>query len=349
MTADKRLRIGIVGAGGNTRKLHIPNLQAIAGVEVVSVANRTRASGERAAAELGIATVYDDWRALVAAPDTDAIVIGTWPYLHCPVTLAAIAAGKHVLTEARMALNADEARQMLAASRARPDLTCMVVPAPFTFPIDRTVIARIADGFVGDLIGVQVNASMSNFADFGGALSWRQDRDLSGSNVMNMGIWYECAMRWAGEATRVMARGRTVVHERKDTQTGQMRPVTVPDHLEVIADMTSGAIARFTMSAVSGLAPSQQLWIYGTEGTLHYDAGAKTLSGGGRGDKALTPIDIPDGRRDVWRVEEEFVNAVRGREPVRRTTFADGVRYMDFTDAVDRSVATGEAVLLPSA
>ena len=45
-----------------------------------------------------------------------------------------------------------------------------------------------------------------------------------------------------------------------------------------------------------------------------------------------------------WRVEEEFVNAIRGKEKVSRTTFEDGVRYMEFTEAVWKSAASGQAV-----
>ena len=77
------IKVGIVGAGNNTRVRHIPGLQAIAGVEIVSVCNRSRESSRRVAEAFHIPQVYDDWRELVAADDTNAIVIGTWPYLHC--------------------------------------------------------------------------------------------------------------------------------------------------------------------------------------------------------------------------------------------------------------------------
>ena len=77
------IRVGVVGAGANTVARHIPGLRAIEGVEIVSVCNRSRASSERAAQQLGIPTVYDSWSELVATPDTNAIVIGTWPYLWC--------------------------------------------------------------------------------------------------------------------------------------------------------------------------------------------------------------------------------------------------------------------------
>ena len=86
-------------------------------------------------------------------------MIGTWPYLHCPVTLAALAAGKHVLTEARMAMNAAEAHRMLAAARAHPELTCMVVPSPFTFAIDAAIAQRVTDGYLGELIAVDIRRS----------------------------------------------------------------------------------------------------------------------------------------------------------------------------------------------
>jgi predicted dehydrogenase len=71
---------------------------------------------------------------------------------------------------------------------------------------------------------------------------------------------------------------------------------------------------------------------------------ARRLSGGRRGDTEPREIPIPAEHRIGWRVEEEFVNAIRGRETVRRTTFEDGVRYMEFTDAVARSAASGQAV-----
>ena len=116
------IRIGIVGAGANTVAKHIPGLQGIDGCQIVSVCNRSHESSERVARQFGIPTIYDSWQELVAAPDTDAIVIGTWPYLHCPITLAALQAGKHVLTEARMSMNAAEAHQMRDAAQKHPKL-----------------------------------------------------------------------------------------------------------------------------------------------------------------------------------------------------------------------------------
>src|SRR5437762_14198764 len=97
------LRIGLIGAGANTRLRHIPGLRAVADVEIVAVCNRRPESTAAAAAEFGIPRTFERWQDLVADPAIDAIVIGTWPYLHGEITLAALDAGKHVLTEARMA------------------------------------------------------------------------------------------------------------------------------------------------------------------------------------------------------------------------------------------------------
>lgn len=73
------LRIGIIGAGGNTRLMHLPGFQKIDGVEVTAVCNRTRESGQKVASEFGIPTVCNEWRELVARDDVDAICVGTWP------------------------------------------------------------------------------------------------------------------------------------------------------------------------------------------------------------------------------------------------------------------------------
>src|SRR5205823_872460 len=104
----------------------------------------------------GIPRTFEHWQDLVADPDVDAIVIGTWPYLHCPITLAALAAGKHVLTEARLSMNADEAHRMLAAAQAHPELVTQVVPSPFGLKGDQVMRELIQGGYLGELREVQV-------------------------------------------------------------------------------------------------------------------------------------------------------------------------------------------------
>lgn len=344
--SGEAIRIGIVGAGGNTRAKHIPGLQAIPGVQLVSVANRTVESAERVAKEFNIPKVYANWMDLVDDDDTDAVVIGTWPNLHALVTLEALECNKHVLCEARMAMNAGEAHMMLESARRRPHLVAQVVPAPFTLPVDRAIQGRVADGFLGDLLAVEMRICQGGFVDRTSPLHWRQDADLSGFNALSLGIWYESLMRWVGPASRVMAMTKVTVPMRKDAE-GRPRAVTVPDHIDALAQLAIGAAVHIRISAVAGLAPSNEVWLFGSEGTLRLDVPTLKLYGGRRADPALKEIDIPADQRAGWRVEEEFVNAIRGREKVTRTTFDDGVRYMEFTEAVARSAQSGQAVGLP--
>jgi len=341
--ADTPIRVGFVGAGANTRKHHIPKLKARPGVELVAVANRSKESGERVAKEFGVARVHDDWRQVVEARDIDAICIGTWPYMHRELTVAALAAGKHVLCEARMAMNAAEGRQMLEASRKAPRLVAQLVPAPHTLELDSTLQKLLAEGYAGEVHAVEVQATQqARFAELGDALHWRQDIRLSGNNILNMGIWYEAMMRWLGPARRVMAMTKVAVPRRKD-ETGAWQEVKVPDHVDILVTFKRGAVGHLRFSSLTALAPPPEAWIFGSEGTLRVEPDAKRLSGGRRGDKALAEIAIPAEKRIGWRVEEEFVNAIRGREKITHTNFEDGVRYMEFTDAVARSAATGQA------
>jgi predicted dehydrogenase len=341
--ADRTLRVGFVGAGNNTRRRHIPGFRALPGVELVAVANRTKESGERVAREFGIARVYDDWRDLVRAGDVNAVCIGTWPSMHCAITLAALEHGKHVLCEARMAMDAAEGRRMLEAARRASHLVTQLVPAPHTLEVDTTLRALLAEGYVGEVLAVELQAAQGNFVEPEAPLHWRQDVSLSGLNILNMGIWYEAMMRWLGPARRVVAMTKVAVPRRRDAS-GAWHDVLVPDHVDLLAQLQSGGIAHLRFSSVTALAPPSELWVFGTNGTLRLEADAKRLSGGRRGDRELTEIPIPAERRIGWRVEEEFVNAIRGREKVSHTTFEDGVRYMEFTEAVARSIALGQAV-----
>jgi predicted dehydrogenase len=345
-----RVRIGIVGAGTNTREVHIPKLRGIPGVEIVAVANRTRESGAAVALRFGIARVHDRWQDLVADPGVDAVLIGTWPSLHREVTVAALGSGKHVLCEARMAMDAAEARQMLAASLEHPGLVAQLVPAPFTLELDAAVRRLVVEGRFGRLLAVDVRAATGQFIDEASPLHWRQDAAKSGLNALTLGIWYECTARWIGHARSVLASARTFVPRRTDPSSGRTVDVKVPDHVDVIADTEGGATLRMQASAVTGLAPLlREAWLFGSEGTLRVDADARRLFGAWRGDAELSEIVVPSEERIGWRVETEFVGAIRGEEPVRLTTFADGVRYMEFTEAVAASARSGQRVGIPPA
>ena len=341
--AQETVKVGIIGAGGNTRSKHIPGLQAIEGVEIIGVCNRSQESSQRVADEFGIPKTYDNWQDAIGDPDTNAIVIGTWPYMHCRATVAALRADKHVMCEARMAMNAREAHIMRMASRQKTHLIAQIVPSPMTLRVDNTIKRLIAEDYIGDVLAIEARAGGA-FLDSDSSLQWRQDFDLSGLNIMSMGIWYEALMRWVGEATRIMAMGKTFVKMRPDAD-GVMRSVRIPEHIDVVGDLACGAQLHIQVSTVAGLAGAPEVYIFGSNGTLRFSG--NKLYGGQKDDAELTEIDIPDSEAGGWRVEEEFVNAIRGNEVITHTDFDTGVKYMEFTEAVTRSMQSGTAITLP--
>jgi predicted dehydrogenase len=131
---------------------------------------------------------------------------------------------------------------------------------------------------------------------------------------------------------------------RKDAG-GMMCAARVPEHIDVLAEMDCGAQAHIQISSVTGLAGAAEAWLFGSAGTLRFSGGH--LYGGQRGDSELKEISVPPEQAGGWRVEQEFVNAIRGQETITHTSFEDGAKYMEFTEAVARSMASGAAVALP--
>lgn len=338
------IRIGLIGAGGNTRRKHIPFFRALDGVSLHGVVNRSRESSEAVAEAFGIPQVYDSWEELISDPDVDAVCIGTWPYMHCPMTISALEAGKHVLCEARMAMNAEEARRMLRASEKHPELVAQIVPSPMMLGPDAAVYQALREKRLGELVAVDALGRSRQFVDPDAPMSWRQDRELSGVNTMGLGILYEAVTRWVGPARTVSSVTRVTVPRRRDAE-GRIRDIQVPDHVEVIGELANGAAYHLQSSKATGHGPEGGVWIYGTEGTLK--VGNKQVLFVAKGEEELTDITTPEHSWIGWRVEEEFIGAIRGKEPIRFTTFADGVRYMEFTEAVALSHAHGKRVTLP--
>jgi predicted dehydrogenase len=335
-----RIGVGLVGAGGIARARHVPGFRALPGVELVCVVNRTPESTARAAAELGIPRTHPDWASLVADPEVDAVVVATWPYLHAPVALAALVAGKHVLVEGRMAMDAGEARAMLAAAEARPDRVAMVVPAPFGFA-DATIRRLLAAGAIGELRSARV--SWSGGIASTGRDQWRRERRHSGNNVMTLGILYESVARWLGHATQVSATLRTFASTQAGPD-GTPIPADVPDVAIVVAAFPGGVPVTFEVAGYGRPDPVNGATLVGTGGTLRVDFAGSRLEMAPSGAPGFEEVAIPDDERWTWRVEAEFIGAIRGTEAVRLTDFTTGVRYMAFTDAVHLADRTGSRV-----
>ncbi|MBL8995575.1 MAG: Gfo/Idh/MocA family oxidoreductase [Spirochaetia bacterium] len=345
----KSIRIAVVGAGENTRTKHIPLFRKIQGVEISGLVNRSRASSQKAAAELGVPKIYDSWEQAVADPDIDAVLVGTWPYLHAPVSIAALKAGKHVLTEARMAMNLAEAAEMLETSRQFPNLVAQIVPSPYTLAFDETITDLLEAKTVGKILTVDFfHNGSGDFPNPELPFTWRMDTEKSGLNIMSVGIWYEALLRWLGHFQSVAAKIHIHTPQRKDPDSGKLRDILIPDQVDVLAAMENEFPLRFHVSSVKGFPEKKAgVWIYGTEGTLHLDLDQGKLFLGKKGDVKPAEVGIPQNKRGAWRVEEEFVNAIRGLEKVKRTSFEDGVKYMEFTEAIWVSAKENRTVTRP--
>jgi predicted dehydrogenase len=348
------LRVGLIGAGANTRNRHIPGLQVFSDVTLTAVCNRRPASTAAVAREYGIDRTFERWQDLIAHTEVDAIVIGTWPYLHCPITLAALEAGKHVLTEARLSTNAKEAHQMLDAAQRHPDLVTQVVPSPFGLKGHDVMVDLMQAGFLGEVREVFVYSLSNALADPAAPLSWRQDVALSGYNMLTLGIIHETLLRWVPPPVRVQAQVHAFIPSRIDPQSGVRRPVGTPDSVQVLAVLENGARAVYQFSGVTPVGQGAGIWLHGTEGVLHYNLKTDQIRGATRRqatsavpNDSLEDIAIAPDKARTWQVEAEFVDAIRTGAPVRFTDFLTGVAYMEFTEAVARSAQQGVPIELP--
>jgi predicted dehydrogenase len=150
------------------------------------------------------------------------------------------------------------------------------------------------------------------------------------------------------DPVRVLAQTQIFTAQRPVAETGEPSDVGTPDSVHVLTELPGGARGIYHLSSVTHHAPPLQIRIFGSEGTLQYLCGADDQLLGARKDEGeLTEIHIPAAKQGSWRVEADFIDAIRGNRSVEFTDFATGVRYMEFTEAVAQSAARGQAIGLP--
>lgn len=336
------LRIGIVGLGGICRERHMPGLRKIEGVEIVAVANRSLESSRKAAAEFGIPDAHGDWRKLVARDDIDAVVIGTWPYLHHPVSMAALDAGKHVFCQARMAMNHEEAKEMHAKAQASGKVAALC-PVPIGMSIDATLARLLRENYCGEARLARVQGFSDAYASPDTPMNWRKDERLSGQNMLTLGMYFEVLHRWFGSTESVQAASQIFVPERKD-ESGDTRRVIIPDQFLIQGTLAKGVPYQcvFNAAVVKG---QDLIEIYGERGALRYDVAADVLYGARKGENFAPVAQEPAEVYDVanWTVEADFIAAIREDKPYH-PDFEDGLKYMRAVSAAYESAATGQRI-----
>jgi predicted dehydrogenase len=181
MTPSK-VRWGLVGCGDIARRRVAPALGTGA-CELVAVSRNRAELAEEFAREFAARRWYADWRELVRDEEIDAVYVATPVHLHAEQTIAAAEAGKHVLCEKPMALNAAECDRMIAAGRAHKVRLGVAYYRHF-YPVVRRVKEIIDSGELGVPILAQANAFEWFDPEPSHARAWLLRKELSGGGPM---------------------------------------------------------------------------------------------------------------------------------------------------------------------
>jgi predicted dehydrogenase len=200
-----KLRWGIISTARIGTEHVIPAIQKAANCEVVGVASRSLVDAERVAASLGIERAYGAYEDLLAADDIDAVYNPLPNHLHKEWTIAALRAGKHVLCEKPMALNAADAQDMVDVAEAEGKALMeafMYRHHPSWVEVKRMVDA----GVIGDVRSI--DCVFSFFNDDPDNI--RNKSETGGGAVMDIGCYPISVARWlyGAEPLDVVARVR---------------------------------------------------------------------------------------------------------------------------------------------
>ena len=188
MNESKVARFGVIGTGRITRRL-VADLQSTRGVEVAAIASRTRDRAQWCADQYGVAAAVEGYGALLERDDIDAVYISLPPSLHAEWTIAAAAAGKHVLCEKPLALSTTEALELDEACQ-RQGIRWLDATAWLHHERTAAFSAWLREGRLGQ-IG-HISAAVSFYQPFQSG-DHRLDLALGGGCILDLG-WYACGL-----------------------------------------------------------------------------------------------------------------------------------------------------------
>ncbi len=244
------LRWGVLSTAKIGRTKVIPGIQGAANCEVVAIASRDGDTARSVAVELGIPRAHDSYEGLLADPDVDAVYVPLPNHLHAEWTMAAARAGKHVLCEKPLALNAAEAELMISAC----DAAGIGLMEAFMYRHHASWVAvrdAVASGRIGRLVAVQ--SWFSYFND--DPANIRNILDTGGGALYDIGCYCVNLSRllFEGEPTRVVG---SLVRD----------PIGGTDIVASgILDFGEG-VSTFTASTRAE--DDQRVHVYGTEGRI---------------------------------------------------------------------------------
>ncbi|GAA2486182.1 Gfo/Idh/MocA family oxidoreductase [Terrabacter carboxydivorans] len=198
-----RLRWGVLGTGWIASRF-VASLQASTTQRVVAVGSRTQTSADAFAGTSDIERAHPSAEALVADPEVDVVYVATPHHLHLAGALLAIRAGKHVLVEKPLGLNASEAQEISDAAAAA-GVFCM--EAMWTLFLPRLdVVRQVLDA---GLLG-HVRTVLADHGEHFDPPHRILDPAMAGGSLLDLGTYVTMLATWAlGPATRVLATGET--------------------------------------------------------------------------------------------------------------------------------------------
>lgn len=263
----EKVKVGIVGCG-NISGAYIRGCRAFEILEVDACADLIPTTAEAKAKEYSVPRVLSVDE-LLNDPEIQIVVNLTIPQVHATVSLAAIAAGKHVHSEKPLAVTRADGRKVLAAAQEKGVL---VGCAPDTFLGGALQTGRklLDDGWIGEPVAAA--AFMVGY----GPESWHPNPALfyqrGAGPMFDMGPYYLTSLiHLLGPVQRVTSSARTTFPERiatSEARYGERIKVEVATHVTGIMDFVGGPIGTLTTSFDVWHANLPYIEIYGTEGTL---------------------------------------------------------------------------------
>ena len=339
------IRVGIIGAGWVTENRHLPALAQTPGVSCRAIWSRESSKAQKLAQQFDIPAVAPSWEEVCDSAEINAVVVATPPVLHCPATLRALEAGKHVLCQARMARNLLEAQRMVAAAQSSGLVTALYPPRPGLKGDRRMKRLLHKENFVGDVTELRVTGM--TFEKPPAGYDWRHDPEVVGVNALTLGMWAEVVHRWVGPAALVSAVAKVHRPERRDP-TGASVTATVPDSVVAAGTLNCGAAFSYHLSDSASFSPGHRIEIYGSRGALIYQLSTDEIQGATEGASEPARMVVSAEEERSQTTDREFIDAIRKGGTVS-PTFEEGLRYMEFCEAVALSAHSGSAVRLPLA
>lgn len=350
----KEIGIGFVGAGF-ARTTQAPAFRACEGASLAAVCSGTPAGALRFADEFALAHVCASFDELVVLGDVDLVVISAPPHIHHAATMAALAAGKHVLCEKPMAMNAVEARDMTEAAGARAHQLAIIDHELRFNPTWRKMKSLVDEGFLGELHHVSMTIASGFRHSAQRPWNWWAQKSAGGGLLGALGSHAIDALRWlCGDIEAVTSTVATMIPVRLDPVTDRMRAVETDDYCSFLLRFAPrrGRVAHgaVTLSALYSSGGKNQLTLVGERGVIRLDDD-ETLTAASGFNAPFENLSVNDPAhgvegipanlwaRSFYHLAAATIDALReGKSTVEgAATFTDGLRCQEVIDAIHRA------------